>query len=68
MCGNTKKKGVVRLQIEVLGSSSAGNAYIVSDGDSSLLLECGLPIKELQIKSNFRIAYMSGCLISHLHL
>ena len=56
------------MQIEVLGSSSAGNAYIISDGESSLLLECGLPIRELQLKSNFRIAQMSGCLISHLHL
>ena len=56
------------MQIEVLGSSSAGNAYIVSDGDTSLLLECGLPIKDMQIKSNFKIASVSGCLISHLHL
>ncbi len=56
------------MQIEVLGSSSAGNAYMVSDGNTSLLLDCGLPIKELQIKSNFRIAQASGCLISHLHL
>ena len=58
----------MQLQIEVLGSSSSGNAYIVSDGDSSLLLECGLPIKELQTKSNFRMTQMAGCLISHLHL
>lgn len=56
------------MQIEVLGSSSAGNAYIINDGKTSLLLECGLPLRELQIKSDFRIAQMAGCLISHLHL
>jgi hypothetical protein len=56
------------VQIEVLGSSSAGNAYIVSDGQTSLLLECGLPIRDMQIKSDFRVAEVSGCLISHLHL
>lgn len=56
------------MQIEVLGSSSAGNAYIVSDGDTSLLLECGLPIRDMQIKSNFKIAFADACLISHLHL
>ena len=56
------------MQIEVLGSSSSGNAYIVSDGNTSLLLECGLPIREMQIKSNFRVAHADACLISHLHL
>lgn len=56
------------MQVEVLGSSSQGNAYIINDGKTSILLECGLPMKEMQIKSGFRISQMSGCLISHLHL
>lgn len=56
------------MQIEVLGSSSAGNAYIVSDGQTSLLLECGLPMRDMLTKSDFRVAQVSGCLISHLHL
>lgn len=56
------------MQIEVLGSSSAGNAYIIGDGHTSLLLECGLPFREMQIKSNFTVANVDACLISHLHL
>lgn len=56
------------MQIDVLGSSSSGNAYIISDGNTSLLLECGLPLKEMQIKSNFKVNDVSACLISHLHL
>lgn len=56
------------MQIEVLGSSSLGNAYLVSDGSSSILLECGLPIRDMQIKSDFKIAQVDACLISHLHL
>lgn len=55
------------MQIEVLGSSSAGNAYLVSDGASSILLECGLPLRDMQIKSDFRIANVDACLVSHLH-
>lgn len=55
------------MQIEVLGSSSLGNAYLISDGKSSLLLECGLPFRDMQIKSDFRIASADACLISHLH-
>ena len=56
------------MQIEVLGSSSLGNAYIVNDGKTSLLLECGLPMRDMQIKSDFRVSQVSGCLISHQHL
>lgn len=56
------------MQIEILGSSSSGNAYIINDGKTSLLLDCGLPMKELQVKSDFRVSQVSGCLISHQHL
>ena len=55
------------MQIEVLGSSSAGNAYLISDNSSSILLECGLPLRDMQIKSDFRIAQADACLISHFH-
>ena len=56
------------MKIEVLGSSSLGNAYLISDGISSLLLECGLPLRDMQIKSGFKIAQVDACLVSHLHL
>ena len=55
------------MQIEVLGSSSAGNAYLVSDGVSSILLECGLPFRDMQIKSDFKVANVDACFISHEH-
>lgn len=56
------------MQIDVLGSSSLGNAYIVNDGSTSLLLDCGFPLRDMQIKSNFKVNDVSACLISHLHL
>ena len=56
------------MQIEILGSSSLGNAYIVNDGKTSLLLDCGLSMSEMQAKSDFRVSQVSGCLISHQHL
>ena len=55
------------MQIEVLGSSSAGNAYLIFDGKTSLLLDCGLPFAEMQSKSLFMINNVSACLISHEH-
>ena len=56
------------MQIEVLGSSSAGNAYLISDNSTSILLECGLPLRYMQIKSGFKIAQADACLITHSHL
>jgi len=56
------------MQIDIYGSSSKGNAYKVSDGKTSLLIECGLTFKKLQEKSNFTLSQVVGCLITHAHL
>lgn len=50
-----------------LASSSAGNAYIVDDGTSRLLIECGVTYKKLQKLSSFGMADICGCLLSHEH-
>ena len=55
------------MQIDVLASSSLGNAYIVSDGETSVLLEAGIPYKELQVKSDFKVNEVAACFISHEH-
>lgn len=50
-----------------LASSSRGNAYVVSDGSTSILLECGLSFKKLQKAMDFNLADLSACLVSHEH-
>ena len=55
------------MQVDVLASSSLGNAYIVSDGVTSILLDAGIPYKELQAKSDFKINEVASCLLTHLH-
>lgn len=55
------------MDINVLASGSSGNAYIVSDGLSSILIDCGIPYGKLQEKSRFRVSRVAGCLISHEH-
>jgi len=54
-----------------LASSSRGNAYIVQDdGVPPLLLEAGLPIKQLRDKlrdHGVSLSDLAGCLISHEH-
>ena len=56
------------MNIKSLGSSSKGNAYIINDGVTTILIDCGLPIKELKRKSEFKIpSILDGCIISHEH-
>lgn len=55
------------MQIDVLASSSLGNAYIVSDGETSILLDAGIPYKDLQVKSDFRVNEVAACFTSHEH-
>lgn len=56
------------IDIQCLGSSSAGNAYRITDGYTPLLLEAGFPYKQLQRALNFRLQDIDGCLITHEHL
>ncbi|MCM3292372.1 MBL fold metallo-hydrolase [Paenibacillus sp. MER 180] len=55
------------IDILPLGSSSAGNAYRVTDGHTSLLLEAGIRFKDIQRALEFRLSDIAGCLISHDH-
>lgn len=50
-----------------LASSSAGNAYLVEDGESRLLIECGLPFRRLRKLLGFDVTGLRGCLITHEH-
>lgn len=55
------------MNFESLASSSHGNAYIVSDNDTRILLECGVSHKKLQKLSGFRLSELSACIVSHEH-
>ena len=55
------------MDIKVLASGSRGNAYFVSDGVTPLLLECGIPIKQIRQGLNFGLSDVAACLISHEH-
>ena len=48
-----------------LASSSAGNAYLVDDGEARLLVECGVSYRKLRRLTGFDMANLSGCLVCH---
>ncbi len=55
------------IEIRSFASSSAGNAYHITDGRSPLLLDCGLTIRELKVATGHRLSTLAGCLVSHEH-
>lgn len=50
-----------------LASSSHGNAYLLEDGHTRLLIECGVSYRKLQRLTGFGTAGIAGCLVSHEH-
>lgn len=55
------------MRFKSLASSSGGNAYIVSDDCTSILIECGVTHKKLQQLCGFKTTALDGCLVSHEH-
>lgn len=55
------------IDIKTIASGSSGNAYLIDDGRSQLLLECGIKYRDIQIALNFDTKNIAGCLITHEH-
>lgn len=55
------------MKIEVIASGSAGNCYKISNEDTTLLIECGIPYKKIQEALNFKTTDIDGVLVSHEH-
>lgn len=56
------------MRLKCLGSSSAGNSYLLtSNSGETLILDCGIPIKEIKKGLNWNIRNVVGCIVSHAH-
>ena len=55
------------MKFKSLASSSHGNAYIVSDSETQILLECGVSYKQMQKLTGFALSDFKACLVSHEH-
>jgi phosphoribosyl 1,2-cyclic phosphodiesterase len=52
-----------------ISSSSAGNLYLLEDGDGHrLAIECGIRFAEMRQKLNYMVSELDGILLSHSHL
>lgn len=55
------------IEFSAISSSSKGNAYLVTDGHTPLLLECGIRFADIRKACDFKASLLAGCLISHEH-
>lgn len=55
------------MRLKVIGSSSKGNSYILEADTGSLILDAGVPFREIQKALNFDLSRVRGCLITHEH-
>lgn len=55
------------MKLRVLGSGSSGNCYILESADEALIIEAGMPFKDVKVALNFNVRKIKAVLISHEH-
>jgi phosphoribosyl 1,2-cyclic phosphodiesterase len=55
------------MELQVLGSSSRGNAYVLQNEIEALVIECGVSILEVKKAVDFNVSKIVGALCSHEH-
>lgn len=54
-------------KLKVIGSSSKGNGYVLDCGSERLLIELGLPYREILKAADFKLHDIKGALVTHSH-
>lgn len=55
------------MKVTVVGTGSGGNCYILEENGRALLIECGVPFKDIQAALGFDLLKVDACIISHEH-
>jgi phosphoribosyl 1,2-cyclic phosphodiesterase len=55
------------MNINCLASSSKGNCYVINDGSTQIMIECGIRFREIQRRTGFQTSSIVGCLVTHEH-
>lgn len=53
--------------LQVIGSSSAGNCYILQGANEALVIECGMPLMDAKRVTGYKISKIVGAIVSHKH-
>lgn len=55
------------MRLLIIGSSSAGNAYILENDHEALLIECGVRFDKIQLALHHNLRKVVGCVVTHEH-
>jgi len=55
------------MRLKVLGSGSKGNGYLLYNDEEILMLEAGVPFREVLSALGGKIGRIKGCLVTHEH-
>lgn len=55
------------MKLKVLGSGSSGNCYILENDTEALIIEAGVPFKDVKVALDFNIRKIKAVIISHEH-
>ena len=57
------------MKLKWIATGSSGNCYtLTSNNGETLILDCGIPIKEIKKGLDWNIRGIKGVIISHTHL
>lgn len=57
------------MRVKCLATGSSGNCHVlINKSGDILLLDCGIPIKDIKIGIDFQVSKIVGCLVTHSHL
>jgi len=55
------------MNLKILGSSSKGNCYLLQGKRETLIIEAGIPFKDIKKGLDFDLSKVVGCLVTHEH-
>ena len=56
------------MKLKCIATGSSGNCYtLTANNGETLILDCGIPIKEIKKGLNWNIRSVVGCIVSHAH-
>ena len=57
------------MRLKTVATGSSGNCHLlVSDNRETMVLDCGIPMKEIKRGLGWNIRRVSGVIVSHSHL
>lgn len=55
------------MKLKVIGTGSAGNAYLLETDKEILMIECGVKATSIKQALNFQLNKVVGCIVTHEH-